>query len=265
MPEGHKTHFLAREHHDLLGKEAPLKVTSPQGRFREDARKVSGRCLESVRAAGKHLFYQFEGAAIVHVHLGRYGKFRQRESPPPKPVGQIRMRMVGSNASLDLTGPTTCRVIDSELQKEVLKRLGPDPLAGGKKSDVWKNMTKSGKPIGALLLDQAVVAGVGNIFRAEILFEAGLDPHIPGSDLSQDSFDRLWKSLKRMMTVGLKHGKIIAVTAGEAGMPLAKIPEDQRFRVYGQTECPQCDSPISTVEVAARRLYLCKHCQSCRC
>ena len=131
MPEGHKTHFLAREHHDLLGKEAPLKVTSPQGRFREDARKVSGRCLESVRAAGKHLFYEFEGAAIVHVHLGRYGKFRQRESPPPKPVGQIRMRMVGSNASLDLTGPTTCRVIDSELQKEVLKRLGPDPLAPG--------------------------------------------------------------------------------------------------------------------------------------
>ena len=265
MPEGHKTHFLAREHHDLLGKEAPLKVTSPQGRFREDARKVSGRCLESVRAAGKHLFYEFEGAAIVHVHLGRYGKFRQRESPPPKPVGQIRMRMVGANVSLALTGPPTCRVIDSEIQKEVMERLGPDPLAGGKKSDVWKNITKSEKPIGALLLDQSVVAGVGNIFRAEILFEAGLDPHIAGSDLSQDSFDRLWKSLKRMMTVGLKHGKIIAVTAGEAGMPLAKIAEDQRFRVYGQTECPQCDSPISTVEVAARRLYLCKHCQSCRC
>lgn len=175
------------------------------------------------------------------------------------------MRMVGSHASLDLSGPTTCRVIDSELQQEVMERLGPDPLAGGKKSDVWKNIRRSGKPIGALLLDQSVVAGVGNIFRAEILFEAGLDPHIAGSDLSQDSFDLLWKSLKRMMMVGLRYGKIIAVTAGEAGMPLAKIPENQRFRVYGQTECPQCNHPISTVEVAARRLYLCKHCQSCRC
>ena len=264
MPEGHKTHFFAREHHELLGGEA-LRVTSPQGRFRAGARQVNGRTLESVRASGKHLFYEFEGNAIVHVHLGRYGKIRQRESPPPKPVGQIRMRMVGSNATLDLTGPTTCRVIDSEAQRELMRRLGPDPLAGGKKTDVWKNITKSGKPIGALLLDQSIVAGVGNIFRAEILFEAGLDPHIPGSDLSPDAFDRLWKSLKRMMTVGFRHGKIIAVTAGEAGMPLAKIPEDQRFRVYGQTECPQCDHPISTVEVAARRLYLCKHCQSCMC
>ena len=264
MPEGHKTHFFAREHHELLGGEV-LRVTSPQGRFRAGARQVNGRTLESVRASGKHLFYEFEGNGIVHVHLGRYGKIRQRESPPPKPVGQIRMRMVGSNATLDLTGPTTCRVIDSEAQRELMRRLGPDPLAGGKKSDVWKNITKSGKPIGALLLDQSIVAGVGNIFRAEILFEAGLDPHIPGSDLSPDAFDRLWKSLKRMMTVGFRHGKIIAVTAGEAGMPLAKIPEDQRFRVYGQTECPQCDHPISTVEVAARRLYLCKHCQSCMC
>lgn len=261
MPEGHKTHFLARQQHDLLGGET-VQVTSPQGRFRTDARKVSGRCIESVRASGKHLFYEFEGGAIVHVHLGRYGKFRQRESPPPKPVGQIRMRMIGSDASFDLTGPTTCRVIDAELQQEVVARLGPDPLAGGKKSDVWKNFSKSGKPIGALLLDQSVVAGVGNIFRAEILFEAGLDPHIPGSSLSRESFDQLWTSLKRMMRVGLQHGKIIAVTASEASMPLSKIPENQRFRVYKQTECPRCGKPISTVDVAARRLYICKHCQS---
>jgi len=261
MPEGHKTHYLARAHHELLGGQA-LKVTSPQGRFRNDARKVSGRCLDSVRASGKHLFYEFEGGAIVHVHLGRYGKFRQHPSPPPKPVGQIRMRMIGSAASIDLTGPTTCRVIDPEIQQEVVNRLGPDPLAGGRKSDVWKNVTQSGQPIGALLLDQSVIAGVGNIFRAEILFEARLDPHIPGSSLSQESFDQLWKSLKRMMTVGLKYGKIIAVTASEAGMPLAKIPENQRFRVYGQTECPRCCTPISSVEVAARRLYHCKHCQS---
>lgn len=264
MPEGHKTHFLAREHNALLGGEV-VNVTSPQGRFSGGAKQISGRVLDSVRASGKHLFYEFEGDAIVHVHLGRYGKFRQRESPPPDPVGQIRMRMVGPTASLDLTGPTTCRVIDSTVEKELVGRLGPDPLAGGKKSDVWKNMKKSSKPIGALLLDQSIVAGVGNIFRAEILFEAGLDPHIAGSELSQESFDLLWKSLKRMMTVGLKYGRIIAVTAGEAGVPLAKIPEEQRFRVYGQTECPQCWNPISTVEVAARRLYLCKHCQACKC
>ena len=81
-------------------------------------------------------FYEFESKTIVHVHLGRYGKFRQRESPPPKPVGQIRMRLVGPNATVDLTGRTTCRVIDPSQRLDVVDRLGPDPLAGGKKSEV---------------------------------------------------------------------------------------------------------------------------------
>ena len=260
MPEGHKTHFLAREHHALLAGE-PLSVSSPQGRFSTDAKKVSGKHLASVSATGKHLFYEFEGGSIIHVHLGRYGKFRQHKSPAPEPVGQVRMRMTASEVCIDLNGPTTCRVIDHEIKRSVIDRLGPDPLAGGRKTEVWNNINQSNQPIGALLLDQKVVAGVGNIFRSEILFEAGLDPHLPGTELSKEAFDRLWKSLKRMMTVGLKHGKIIAVTSKEAGMPLAKIPEERRFRVYGQTECSQCSTLISSVEIASRRMYVCKHCQ----
>ena len=82
MPEGHKIHFLAREHHDLIGGQV-LKVTSPQGRFRADARKVSGRCLDSVLAVGKHLFYEFESKTIVHVHLGRYENFGNVNLPHP--------------------------------------------------------------------------------------------------------------------------------------------------------------------------------------
>lgn len=220
-----------------------LKVTSPQGRFRADARKVSGRRLDSVLAVGKHLFYEFESKTIVHVHLGRYGKFRQRESPPPKPVGQIRRRLVGPNATVDLTGPTNCRVIDPSQRQDVVDRLGPDPLAGGKKSEVWKNISERNQPIGALLLDQAVVAGVGNILRAEVLFETELDPRIPGKSLSEGSLDLLWKSLTRMMRVGLRHGRIITVTARETGLPLAKVPENRRFRVHGRTECPLCGQP----------------------
>jgi endonuclease-8 len=82
MPEGHKIHFLAREHHDLIDGQV-LKVTSPQGRFRADARKVSGRCLDSVLAIGKHLFYEFESKTIVHVHLGRYENFGNVNLPHP--------------------------------------------------------------------------------------------------------------------------------------------------------------------------------------
>ena len=142
MPEGHKTHFLAREHHALLAGE-PLSVSSPQGRFSTDAKKVSGKHLASVSATGKHLFYEFEGGSIIHVHLGRYGKFRQHKSPAPEPVGQVRMRMTASEVCIDLNGPTTCRVIDHEIKRSVIDRLGPDPLAGGRKTEVWNNINQS--------------------------------------------------------------------------------------------------------------------------
>ena len=260
MPEGHKTHFLARQHTDLFAG-SKISVTSPQGRFTEDARKVSGKIIDRVEAVGKHLFYVFDGGRMINIHLGRYGKFRMFDSPPPKPVGQVRMRMKGPNQTVDLTGPTTCRVIDSELRSQIESKLGPDPLAGGKKKDVWNAVSISNKPIGALLLDQSVVAGVGNIFRAEVFFEIGMNPQTPGSKLSKESFDELWKSLTRMMKVGLKYGKIISVTAKEAGMPLAKVDGKDRFRVYGKTLCPRCVGKVETIEVASRKLYVCRSCQ----
>ena len=263
MPEGHKTHFLARRHTELIAGHA-IRVTSPQGRFRGEARKLSGDVLERVEAFGKHLFYFFSGGQSVHVHLGRYGKFREHVSPPPRPVGKVRMRMIGSEHSLDLTGPTTCRLIDSDAQEAVVARLGPDPLAGGRRKDAWKNVRESGKPIGALLLDQSIIAGVGNIFRAELLFEIGLDPNTRGDELDGDVFNTLWRSLVRMMKTGLKHGKIIAVTSKEVGIPLAKLQSKERLRIYGKTECPRCGGPIQITMIASRKLYWCSSCQRSR-
>ncbi len=261
MPEGHKTHWLAREHQRLIGSEK-LTVTSPQGRFAKEAKLVSGKKLLRVSAAGKHLFYEFEGEAVIHVHLGRYGKFRESVSPPPRPVGLVRMRLQGKSHTLDLNGPTTCQVIDSKTRDEVVAKLGPDPLAGAKKMDVWNRVQTIRKPIGAILLDQAVVAGVGNIFRAEVLFEVGVDPRTLGYDLTASQFDAIWKSLVRMMKTGLKYGRIISVTAKEAGQPLAKVQEQDRFRVYGKTRCPRCQKKIEATEIASRKIYWCPRCQT---
>lgn len=261
MPEGHKTHFLAGEHAGWFVGGA-LKVSSPQGRFTAEARKVTGRVLDSAHAVGKHLFYEFEGERFVHVHLGRYGSFALQNSPPEPPRGQVRMRWVGENQTLDLRGPTTCRVIDRETVDAVCAKLGPDPLAGGRKSDVCEKIIASGKPIGGLLLDQSVVAGIGNIFRAEILFEIGMDPNTPGNQLSKAQLDGLWKSTLKMMRVSLKHGRIISVTAKEAGKPLSKLTEKERFRVYGRDECPVCGGRIAADKVASRKLYWCPACQT---
>ena len=172
------------------------------------------------------------------------------------------MRMIGDESSLDLRGPTQCRVIDADTRAAVIAKLGPDPLAGGRKADIRRNLTASSKPIAALLLDQSLVAGVGNIFRAEMLFEASIAPATAGNRLTGDSFERLYKALKRQMKVGLKYGKIVSVTAAEAGQPLAKVDGKDRFRVYGKTDCPTCGSTIKTEDFAARKLYYCEQCQT---
>lgn len=172
------------------------------------------------------------------------------------------MRIVSETATLDLNGPTQCRVIDVADRDQVLARLGPDPLAGGSAADVWKNIMSSKQPIGALLLDQAVIAGIGNIFRAEALFEIAMNPEIRGCDLDRKSFDRLWRVLVRMLRIGVKHDQIIAVTAKEAGKPLGKLDKHERLRVYGKTTCSRCGRPIAVVKVAARKLYACLRCQA---
>jgi endonuclease-8 len=260
MPEGHKTHYLANQHLDWFAGQT-LKVSSPQGRFNAEARKVNGRVLESAWAVGKHLFYEFEGGRIVHVHLGRYGSFVIQGSPPAAPKGQVRMRWIGDSQTLDLRGPSTCRVIDRETVDEVCAKLGPDPLVGGKKADVFEKIVRSGKPIGGLLLEQSIVAGIGNIFRAEILFEIGMDPNTPGKELSKGQFDDLWKCTLKMMKLSLKHGRIISLTAKEAGKPLAKLTESERFRVYGKEDCPECGGKVAADKVASRKLYWCPTCQ----
>lgn len=261
MPEGHKTHALARDHSQLLVGQR-LKISSPQGRFSEAAELVTGKPLRSVTAAGKHLFYQFTPNQIIHIHLGRYGKFRELPSPPDEPRGTVRLRMQGRNATLDLTGPTTCRLITTSQRQEVVEKLGPDPLNGASLADVWNRVRQSKQPIAAILLDQATIAGVGNIFRAEVLFETETDPRGRGNEISAAHFRKIWRSLVKMMKVGLKYGRIIAVTSKEAGKPLASVEGKDRFRVYGHSHCPRCHATLDTSTIGGRKLYWCSQCQT---
>jgi len=261
VPEGHKTHRIAIDHGALLAGSL-LRVTSPQGRFATDALKVDGQVLSGVQAVGKHLFYRFENDLFVHVHLGRYGAFRQSLEPSPPARGLVRMRMANDAITIDLNGPTQCRVIDDSQRDQVIARLGPDPLAGGQASAVWQSVTISKQPIGALLLDQSVISGIGNIFRAEALFEVSVHPETRGCDLDQKTFARLWRVLVRMLRTGVKYDQIIAVSAKEAGKPLGELGRHERLRIYGKVSCPSCGNSISVLKIAARKMYACETCQA---
>ncbi len=127
MPEGHAIHRIARDHHDLFAGQS-LQTCSPQGRFAESAAYLQGRRCMRVEAHGKHLFYHWEAGAILHIHLGLYGKFRLHHNPPPAPVGQVRLRCQGIERSFDLNGPNCCELIGEAERSQFAERLGADPL-----------------------------------------------------------------------------------------------------------------------------------------
>ena len=155
--------------------------------------------LRRATAWGKHLFHHYDGGAIVHVHLGLYGKFTEWTCPTtamPEPVGQVRMRMVGAEYGTDLRGPTVCEVIDEAQVADVVARLGPDPLRrDADPAWPWERISKSRRPIGALLMDQTIIAGVGNVYRNELLFRHRIDPYRPGRAIGEAEFAEAWTDL----------------------------------------------------------------------
>lgn len=264
MPEGHTLHRLARLHQRRFGR-APVVVSSPQGRFVDGAAAVSGRVLKKSDAWGKHLFHHYDGGHVVHVHLGLYGTFTEfSTAATAAPVGQVRMRMIGTDYGADLRGPTVCEVIEEPEIADVLAKLGPDPLR--RDADpvrAWARIRKSRRAIGALLMDQTVIAGVGNVYRSELLFRHGIDPYRPGSSLGADEFDAMWTDLVALMKVGLRRGKIHVVRPEhDRGAP-SYAADRPRTYVYRRASeaCRVCGTGVRTSELEGRNLFWCPNCQ----
>ncbi|HEX4432299.1 MAG TPA: DNA-formamidopyrimidine glycosylase family protein [Frankiaceae bacterium] len=265
MPEGHTIHRLAREHRELFGG-AVVQAQSPQGRFEDGAAAISGRVLQRVEPYGKHLLYRFEGLPErLHVHLGLYGKFVPGHLPAPEPRGALRLRLVGRESYADLRGPTACELMLPGEVKALLARLGPDPLKPrADPQQAWLRLSRSRTSVGALLMDQAVLAGVGNVYRAEVLYRALLSPFRMGRDVSAAEFSALWTDLVHLMRLGVRDGRIITTLPEDrpAGRRRRPLREDSHY-VYRRTgePCRRCGTAIRTELMAGRNLYWCPYCQ----
>lgn len=261
VPEGHTIHRLACDQTKLIAQQK-LHITSPQGRFADQAKLIDRRKLNRIEAAGKHLFYHFTGARILHVHLGLFGKFRVHENPPPPPRGAVRVRMVGDEKTIDLNGPNTCEVIDRAEYKEILERLGPDPLRKDADPDrAWKRIHASKQPIGLLLMDQSIIAGIGNIYRSEILHLLGIHPLTPGNEITKPQFNKLWKLAKELLTLGVKHNRIITIDLKTLKKSIEKTPRRKLFRIFKKPHCPSCGGEIERFKMASRKVFACPACQ----
>jgi len=274
MPEGHTVHRTANDFAEhFVG--AKLRIDSPQGRFAPSAALVDGRVLVAARAIGKQLFLDFENGLVVRIHLGIYGKWRWyalgNAAKPvlPAVVGEVRARFWARDERgqwwlADLRGPTVCEVLTPEQAGSVESRLGADPLNpdpdGAEAQRFAERVARSRQSIAFLLMDQSVISGIGNVYRAELLFRARLNPHTPGNLVRAQQLSEIWNDSVHLLQDGVHTGVMITRDEHRGADP----GKPERHFVYkreGQP-CRVCGTHVAIGLLAGRKLYWCPSCQA---
>lgn len=259
MPEGHTIHRLARDLARNLGGHA-IATDHRQERFAAGARRIDGQVLDETSALGKHLFLHWSGGEVLHVHLGLFGRFRRRTLPPPEPSDALRVRLVGPTRAWDLTGAITCDLRSPDVLDEVAAKLGPDPLRRDADPERFvRKLRRSKRAVGDLLLDQSVIAGIGNVYRAELLHLTGIHPSRPGVDVSEAEALALWGLAVEQLRAGVQRNRIVTVPLD--GRAPSRIPRRQAVHVYKQARCRTCGGGVDQSEEGGRTMFSCPVCQ----
>jgi endonuclease-8 len=268
MPEGNVIHNQARRLNRAFAGHR-VRIDSPQGRFSAGAALVNNRKFVHAEAFGKHLFIGFANKQWIHVHLGLFGKWRIGRGEAPEVVGQVRLRIRGHNHYAELRGPTICTVLTEQEKRAAVARIGPDPIrTDADPRPAWERVHRSTASIGSLLMNQQLFAGVGNIYRAEVLFRHNVSPFRPGSALRWSEFESMWADLVRLMSQGTKRGRIDTVRPEHMPEVMGRRAREDRhggevyvYRRAGQS-CYLCDALIQMEEMQGRKLYWCPECQA---
>ena len=186
---------------------------------------------------------------------------------PPPVVGQVRLRLLTDVTCADLRGPTACELQTPDEVRATIAKLGPDPLvddpAEGEERFVAVVRRKP-TPIGLLLMDQNVVSGIGNVYRAELLYRALLDPHTPGKLVPEELVRAIWRDWVTLLRIGVETGQMMTMDdLDPEAYRRAMASRDDRHWVYHRAglPCRVCGTEIVLEEMGARKLYWCPSCQ----
>ena len=297
MPEGNEIHRWAERHAAAFAGRT-VRVDGPQGRF-TDADVIDGRKLERVMAVGKHLGYDFGRDRILHVHLGLQGDFTEGSGPLPEVKGALRLRMWNAAAVrkpavpgeskrhawyseddgtghldpeqiawVELRGPMDCSIYTQEKWDTLREKLGPDPLGDDPKWDGPERMiakvAKSRKPIAELLMDQTMFAGIGNIFRAELLYRSRVSPFRVGKDVDEKTLKAIWKDAVGLMPAAMIDRRIVTTKPADRPHKKGPVLKEEAHYVYRRNGLPcfVCGTVVKKQEMAGRNLFWCPTCQA---
>jgi endonuclease-8 len=174
------------------------------------------------------------------------------------------MRMSTEAATVDLSGPTACEIFTKAERDAIVARLGPDPLRrDARPAVVVERVQRSKQPIGALLLDQRVISGLGNVYRAEALFLNGIHPRRAGKDLDAAEVEALWSTSVAMLRRGVKDNRIITVHHLDDDRPgrTRLTKRGTATYVYHRDRCVRCGTAVETADLGGRPCFFCPTCQ----
>jgi endonuclease-8 len=308
MPEGNEIHRWAERHQAAFGGKV-VRADGPQGRFKDvdviDGRKLLrvmavGKHLGYVfgrdRILHIHLGLQgdfTEGTGPLPEVRGALRLRMWNAAAIRRPVAKGESRRHtwyadddGTNdidpkrvAWVELRGPMDCSIYTDAKWDKLRERLGPDPLnqrdggVDGKGGDdparAFAKILKSRKAIGELLMDQSVIAGIGNIYRAELLFRARLSPFTPGNAISEQRLKAIWNDALPLMRAGMADRRIVTTIPcdrpSSKGKNTRKRPDkDEVHYVYRRNgqPCFLCGTTVEKREMAGRNLFWCPVCQA---
>jgi endonuclease-8 len=251
VAEGDTILRAARRLRALTGETLEVTAPNPRGRA-AGVERLDGRQLDGVDARGKHLLLGF-GALTLHSHLGMggswhlYGRGASWSKPPGAAWAVLRGK--GSEA-VQFGGPTLRVLASTSLRRDpVLARLGPDILAGdfSPAPIVALLSTAPERSLGDALLDQHLVAGIGNIFKSEACFAARLDPWQRVGDLSEEQLRHVVQAAHDLMLEAVEAGRQDRAVYKRAGRPCLRCATTIRSRGQGDANrttywCPTCQS-----------------------
>lgn len=224
----------------------------------ELAGALRGERVQAVERRGKYLLLRLASGRTLLVHLRMSGGF----APPPVTHERARLELDDGSALCyrDVRRLGTWRVLEpGELDAYLAARLGPEPLgAGFTASRLAARLSRRRAPVKAVLLDQRVAAGLGNIYADEALWYARVHPLRPAGGLSADEARALQRGIRRALRRGIERQ---GADLGDGAYPGGSMQDE--FRVYGRAgePCPRCRAPIAKTRVAGRGTHYCPRCQ----
>ena len=231
---------------------------------REVAAELQGERVVAVERRGKYLVVRLEGGAALLVHLRMTGSFGFEPTSHERAVVELEdgSRLVYRDVR---RFGTWLVVAGDELERYITGKNGPEPL-GPRFTTSWLagQLARRRAPLKAVLLDQRVVAGLGNIYADEALWRARLSPLRPANSLDAEDARRLHRAIRTALRLGIeRQGSTLSTYAQPDGSPGSMQRE---FRVYGREgePCPRCRTPIAKARVGGRGTWYCPHCQPAR-